>query len=139
MKIINTFKPLILIMFLIASASAAMPRSAQKEKVRAIIGEVESLSRKYANLDEFGRNTVLQSQEVLAIGPSAVYTLSSCLNSHDWKVRFWIADMLGYMDNEDDKRPLLRLINNTNEDMRVRNQAAKSLKRFEIPMERNIQ
>jgi HEAT repeat protein len=139
MKIVDSFKPVILILLLISSAGAVMPRGAEKEKVRSVIREVESLSVKYKTLDEFGRNTMLQGKELLAIGPSAVYTLSNCLNSPDWRVRFWIADILGYLDNEDAKRPLLRLINDSNEDMRVRNKAVESLKRLETPIERNIQ
>jgi|GEM_PF-5323190 len=139
MNIKNYFIPVMLLLSFLSVASARLPGSAEKEKVRSVIREVESISGKYDSLDEFGRNTVSQGKEVLGIGPSAVYTLSNCLNSPDWKVRFWIADMLGYLDNEDAKRPLLRLVNDKNENIQVRNQAEKSLKRLGTPIERNIQ
>jgi hypothetical protein len=136
----NGFMPVLLLFsFLSALAGAQMPDSAEKAKVRSVISEVENISRECDTLDEFGRKTIAQGNEMLAIGSSAVYTLSSCLNNTDWKVRFWIADMLGYLDNKDAKRPLSRLINDKKENVKVRNQAENSLKRLETPIERNIE
>ena len=120
--------------------SALQSDAAQKAEVRAIVNEVQSISKRCRTLDEFGRKTIEQGKKVLSIGECAVYPLSTCLDDNtDWKVRFWIIDMLGYLENPDARRPLLRTINNAAEKEIVKQQAEKSLKRLSVPVEHNIQ
>lgn len=70
-----------------------------------------------------------QSAEMLNIGPCAVYELSCLLDHPDWKVRFWIVDMLGYLENPDGVRPLQRVIGDERELDIIRERARLSLRR----------
>lgn len=109
------------------------PRECKKE-VRRVIRQVTAISRHCRSIDELGRNTLKQSTELLNIGGPAVYALSPCLATEDWKVRFWIADILGYLNNQDARRPLLRLLSNRDEPLRVRRQAYRSLRKLNVPI-----
>ena len=122
-----------------ALSSERFADAAQKARVRSIIKQVEDISKRCKTLDEFGRETVAQGKDMLSVGPCAVYALSNCLGDPDWKVRFWIADMLGYLENPDARRPLLRVIKDESENSEVRRQAEKSLKRLNIPIEHGIE
>jgi hypothetical protein len=104
------------------------PTVKEKIEVRLIVRELERISKDSVTLDEFGQRTLKQSQEVLQIGAPAVYSLSLCLNNKDWRVRFWIADILGYLNNPDARRPLLRLLDNNTERQAVRKRAIVSIK-----------
>lgn len=66
--------------------------------------------------------------EIMRIGETAVYALSLYTTHPDWKVRFWIVDMLGYLNNPDAKRPLIRILRNEHEKDIVYERAWKSLK-----------
>jgi HEAT repeat protein len=105
---------------------------AGKVQVRNIVARVGAVSRRVRTLDELGRQTLGQSRQILDKGASAVYALSPCLDTPDWKVRFWIADILGYLDNPDAQRPLFRLLGNPQENRKVRRQAYRSLRRLKI-------
>ncbi len=119
--------------------AAPQPDAAQKAKVRSIIKEVRAISIQCDELEDFGRKTIEQGKQMLSVGPFAVYALSNCLDDPDWKVRFWITDMLGYLENPDARRPLMRVINNVSEEEQVRRQAESSLKKLDVPLERNIE
>lgn len=108
------------------------------EQVRSIILEVETASRQFAALDEFGKKTVDQGKAILSIGPAAVYELSARLDNPDWKVRFWIIDILGYLENNDAKNILIKVSVDRKEYGRIREQARRSLKLIDSPLERNI-
>jgi len=114
------------------------PDAEQKAKIGLIISQLEKISKKCGTLEEFGRQTVTLGMNILSIGPSAVYVLSPRINNQDWKVRFWIVDILGYLGNPDAERPLTRVINNETEQEEVREQAAKSLKRLKETPPENI-
>jgi len=121
-------------------AAARPPDAALKARVRSIVKAVENISKRSGTLDEFGQRTVGQGKAVLSIGPGAVYALSNCLSAEtDWKVRFWIADMMGYLENPDAVRPLTRLRDDSSQDKRVRKQAEESIKRLKSPIERDVQ
>ena len=111
----------------------------EKARVRSIINEVSAISKDCVTLEEFGKRTISQGKDILLAGSAAVYPLSGCLAGSDWKVRFWIVDMMGYLENNDAKRPLMRIIRNKNENPKVRAQAEKSLKRLDLPLEKGIQ
>jgi hypothetical protein len=116
--------------YILNAYSYDKPALSDKIDISIIIGEVKSLSRKCRDLDTFGRSTMVQSRKVLDMGPCAVYTLSWYLDNPDWKVRFWIADIMGYLDNKDAQAPLLRLIENENEQECVKERALMSLNRL---------
>jgi len=134
----------LLIVFLLLQAGqtkaycALYPSGAQKARVRAIIAQVGKISSGSASLEDFGRATMGQSKAILAMGPPAVYALSNCLGDPDWKVRFWITDMLGYLDNPDAKRPLKRVLDSSSEKVEVKRRAGESLKRLDTPIEHGI-
>jgi HEAT repeat protein len=102
------------------------PTWEQKTEVRSVVRQVVLISRASTSLDEVGKRSLKQSTVILKIGAPAVYALSLYLSDSDWKVRYWIADMLGYLENPDARRPLLRLINNDQNET-VRQRAQRSL------------
>lgn len=108
------------------------PSASDKAQVRRIVGQVARISTGCSTLDELGRSTLAQSAALLDMGPDAVYCLSLCLDSSDWRVRFWVVDILGYLDNPDAQRPLMRILADNDEDVRVRRQACRSLQRLKI-------
>jgi hypothetical protein len=109
-----------------------LPSSSDGAQARRIVHQVELISRRCGGLDDLGRNTLKQSTVLMKMGPSAVYVLSNSLTTPDWKVRFWIADLMGYLGNADAQRPLFRLLQNQNENIRVRRQAYRSLRKLKI-------
>jgi hypothetical protein len=113
-----------------AAAAASYPSLEEKIRVRSAVQEVAAISRRSGTLDELGRQSMRQSAAVLKEGPGAVYTLSGCLVSSDWKVRYWIVDIMGYLDNANAERPLLRVLNDTHENESVRQCARRSLMRI---------
>ncbi|MBN1822931.1 MAG: HEAT repeat domain-containing protein [Endomicrobiales bacterium] len=106
------------------------PSVQEKQRVGRIISAVSEISRGCPDIEELGKQTLAHAQEILDMGPSAVYALSLHMGEPDWKVRFWIIDIMGYLENYDAKRPLLRAINNRHEKKAVKEQAIKSLKRL---------
>lgn len=104
------------------------PDASEKSKIYKIIRSIEKLSQKSKNLNEFGSKTLKQSKDILDIGHSSVYVLSTLLDNPDWKVRFWIVDIMGYLNNIDAERPLIKILNNKNERKIIRKRALKSLR-----------
>jgi len=107
------------------------PTSVQKNRITLIIKGLAKKSEKANTLDEFGRMSMKESKEVLDMGPGAVYVLSLYWCYPDWKVRYWIADILGYLENPDAERPLQRMLQNPHERDKVKLRVQKSLKRLE--------
>jgi HEAT repeat protein len=128
----------IFIVFLLCAPCFAGSTATDKARVRAVVTEVAAVSRRVQTLDELGRRTLEQSRRIIDIGGPAVYALSPQLDTPDWKVRFWIADILGYLDNPDAQRPLLRLLTDPGENRKVRRQAYRSLRRLKVAVPADI-
>jgi hypothetical protein len=120
-----------LLLFSTASHSQAAPDTT-KARVASIITELNIISANSVTLEEFGKNTIRQGAEVLSLGGDSVYLLSPYLRSRDWKVRYWIADILGYTKNKDAKKPLLKVYRDVFERKEIRKCALASLYRLGI-------
>ena len=130
MKPISSF--ITILFFAALSFAGQYPTTEEKIQARLVIKEVENISKVSESLDAFGRGTLEQGKKILGLGAASVYTLASFSEHPDWKVRFWIADILGYLNNPDAARPLERMIENRQERKEVRLRAAKSLKRLNM-------
>lgn len=113
-------------------AAEQEPTIYDKINISIIMHEVENISRSTDNLDEFGKRTLKQGKEILDIGAKCIYVLSWYLDNPDWKVRFWIVDIMGYLKNMEAERPLSRVIDNPDEEKTVKDRALKSLKKLGI-------
>ncbi len=99
-----------------------------------VVRALETKSRAAGSLDAFGRATMSEGKVILDLGEGAVYAVALHCGHRDWKVRYWIADMLGYLDNSDAGRPLLRMLEKEGEHPLVKQQALRSMKRLRLPL-----
>jgi len=103
-----------------------------KEEIDSVMSALRRIERRSTSLDQFGRSTMAQAARILAIGPPAIPFLSRNLSdsSTRWRLRYWIADMLGYLQHPDAVRVLTRLRKNKAEHAKVREKARKSLEQL---------
>lgn len=98
------------------------------QKIKSILEGVEDIARQH-DLDYFGRSTLKESVEIMELGAKASPVLVERLKmSKNWKFRFWIVDMLGYIPHRDNIVPLIEVIEDCTEEEIVRLRACESLK-----------
>ena len=97
--------------------------------VRSVLSEVEQISKKSGTLESLGKKTLGQSATLLDLGEESCPVLLKALKDpgEDWKVRYWIADLLGYVGNAKALPALLAVVKNPKENRRVRLRACDSL------------
>ncbi len=90
----------------------------------AIIGKVESILKRVRikadesqDLDSLGIATMEEAIEMMKVGSGAVKILTEELEGEkdDWRIRFWLIDMLGYLNHEYAVRMLASIMLNSNE------------------------
>lgn len=137
----NIFPVMLSLVFFISTIAfaAAMATSEEKKRVAAIMAEVSKISKSTEDLNEFGKMSMQQASALFAVGSNSIYVLSLYTGSEDWKIRFWIADILGFMDNPDAQRPLLKMYRNPFEKDIIRKRALSSLYRLGVfPVDKKL-
>jgi HEAT repeat protein len=98
------------------------------QKVESILKRVENIAEK-RNLDELGRSTMSESVELMDIGAKVTPVLIDKLKiSENWKLRYWIVDLLGYIPNRQNVIPLVEVVEDNTENQITRIRACDSLK-----------
>ncbi len=107
------------------------------QKAESVLEKVEEIAKEY-DLGYLGRNTMNESVEMMDIGTAVSPVLVEKLKvSQNWKFRFWIVDILGFIANKDNIIPLIEVIENNTEKEIVRLRACESLK--ELKYSRTIE
>ena len=116
-------------------ARALLQWAGEKEKAiaRSALREVEAIARREKNLDKFGKSTLSQAAVILDFGVQAQPVLLMNLKDKrkDWKVRFWVADILGYVGDEGSAGALWNMEKNLRERKEVRQRARLALRAIE--------
>ncbi len=132
---------IIILLFLFGCSTLPVEHSKQKviseeirldddiiQKIEKILVRVERIAEKN-NLDYLGRSTMMESVEILDMGKIVSSTLIEKLKiSSNWKFRFWIVDIMGFISSKDNIIPLIEVLENNNEKDIVRMRACESLK-----------
>lgn len=103
-----------------------------KRHVAGVIRTLGIIAGRTKSLDSFGRSTMAQASEILDAGTPCVEFLSGNLSRRDldWRVRYWIADILGYLKSEASARVLKKMMFDKNERKEVRKRAVQSLEQI---------
>ena len=102
------------------------------QKVEHILNRVKNISERTL-LDDLGRSTMGESVSLMDIGePSALIIAMKLKEPGNWKYRFWMVDMLGYVGGEMNITPLIEIIEDSSEDIRVRLRACESIKEMKL-------
>ena len=100
----------------------------RKQKAEYILKKVENIAR-YHNLDYLGRSTMSEAVEIMDIGAGAIPVLVRKLkDSANWKLRYWIVDIMGYIQSRSNIVPLIEVVEDNMEKEIIRIRACESLK-----------
>jgi hypothetical protein len=102
-----------------------------RETRQKIEKTLKTVSSKAANrsLNQLGRSTMKEAVDIMDMGPQvAVLLVEKLKKSGNWKMKYWIVDMLGYIDNSNSIFPLLEIIEDPSEKQQVRLRACETLK-----------
>ncbi|MFH1416549.1 MAG: HEAT repeat domain-containing protein [Elusimicrobiota bacterium] len=98
------------------------------QKVRKTLEKVRKMASQ-SSLDYLGRNTMNESVMLMDLGPAVSSILVEELRTtSDWKYRFWLVDMLGFLPTPDNIIPLIEVLEDYTENVSVRLRACESLK-----------
>ena len=144
-KTLMSFKGYLLITALLLTASGCALRTRRlpvsedtadieaMQNLRRVLHNIEKMAYRKKNLDYLGTNTMNEAVMVMDMGEEAVPMLSAALKgSKNWIFRYWIADIMGYMESRDCIIPLIELIEDNTEKKAVRIRACESLKELKF-------
>jgi len=98
------------------------------QKVEHILNKVYKIAQKN-ELDYLGRSTMSESVELMDMGAKVIPVLVEKLKVTDnWKLRFWIVDIMGYIPSKDNILPLIEVIEDNTEREEVRLRSCESLR-----------
>jgi len=97
------------------------------QKVEKILNRVENIA-KNRELEFLGRSTMSESVELMDMGVKVCPILVSKLKvSRNWKLRFWLVDLLGYIPSRENIISLVEVIEDSTEKEATRLRACESL------------
>jgi hypothetical protein len=115
---------------LAGGAGAAAPETQPDlQLARSSLAQVESLAKTSRSLDQLGKDTLTQAATFLDLGKTGLPVLTPAVNDRrkDWRVRFWAADLLGYVGVEASVPYLMKAAANEKERKEVRLRALDSI------------
>ncbi len=125
---IRIFSALLISNFLMSIAGKVWGGAREDEIAGTALREVRYISGHSRSLDMFGKGTVSQSAVVLDLSTAAQPALFKELRENkDWKVRYWVADILGYVGDAQALDPLFRVARRKGEKTETRLRALDSL------------
>lgn len=118
--------------FLVRPVAAENNLSPATSLIKNALSSVETTARRCKNLKTLGQNTIEETTLLLDIGPSHLSFLSNYLSAHkkDWRVQFWLVDLLGYIGNQATAVELTAVLANPNERTIVKKQALQSIEQI---------
>ena len=101
------------------------------QKINKILDSVRNTAMEHP-LDYLGRNTMAEAVKIMDAGVGASEVLIKRLKTaYDWKFRFWIVDLMGYIPDRDNILPLIEIIEDPLEKDIIRFRACESLKELD--------
>lgn len=102
------------------------------QKIEHILERIYRLSER-TSLENLGRGSMSESVALMDIGEPAARVISMKLKEkNNWRYRFWLVDMLGYVGGEGNITPLIEVVEDSSENIRVRLRAAESLRELRL-------
>ncbi len=119
--------------FFILCGAGAVSSTEDDRITRDTLRRVEAVSKSQPSLERFGKSTLAESAILLDLGAGAAPGLILYLKDRkkDWKMRFWAADMLGYVGDEGAVKPLRKIAESFREKKEVRKRARVAIKEIE--------
>ena len=104
--------------------------TSEDQITQAILKRVEAVAKGQRSLDSVGKSTMEEASIILDLSAGAVPGLLRHLAkpSGDWKARFWVVDMLGYVGGTAAVHDLYKVAVSAGEKRETRKQACKSLR-----------
>ncbi len=104
-----------------------------RQRVEHILGRIRTASRE-KTLENLGRSTMSESVALMDMGDRIAPILIQELKSgSNWKFRFWLVDMLGFVGGYGNILPLVEVIEDNSEREKVRLRACESIKELRLP------
>ncbi len=98
-----------------------------RQQVLRILETVQNLSQQ-GSLNYLGQNTMNEAVMIMDMGKKTSPVLGRELRKNfNWKYRYWLVDILGYIEDRNNIIPLIEIIENENENLKVRLRACESL------------
>lgn len=100
-----------------------------KEKVLQHIKRIRGICQKVEDLEVIGFVTMKDGKAIVDLGNNAIPTLLEILGdrNEDWKVRFFVMELLGNIPDERNKEPLIVMFQDNSERNVLRISAAKNI------------
>ncbi len=103
------------------------------QRVENILERVKNLADS-VSLDRLGSSTMNESVILMDIGEGAVPLLIRDLKTSDnYRYRYWLVDLMGYMNTPHGIIPLVEVIEDEGEEEKVRMRACESIKELRYP------
>ncbi|MFW6134290.1 MAG: HEAT repeat domain-containing protein [Elusimicrobiota bacterium] len=103
------------------------------QKVEHILKRVREIALKH-DLEYLGRNTMNESVELMDIGSVvSPFVVRKLKQARNWRFRYWLVDILGYIVSNDNVIPLIEIIEDDSEKKEVRLRACESIKELRYP------
>lgn len=106
--------------------SSAVDNETQ-QKIESILDKIDRIAKR-STLEYLGKSTMKESVDIMDSGPMISYILIEYLKtSENWKFRYWLVDMLGYLRTRHNIIPLIEVIEDATENVSVRIKACESV------------
>lgn len=105
----------------------------EEQLASSVLSQVRFIASKTKTLEELGKQTLSQAAIFLDMKESALPILHRALKpaEKNWKVRYWVCDLLGYIGNAETSQKLLQIVGDENEVNLTRRRALDSILEIE--------
>ena len=104
-----------------------------RQRVEHILRRVKRASES-RSLENLGRTTMNEAVVLMDLGNDISSIIIKALKQNgNWKYRFWLVDILGFVGGTGNIIPLVEVIEDTSEHLEVRLRACESLKELRLP------
>jgi len=100
-----------------------------EKRVREYLSEVERICQNGSDIESIEELTMSQSARLIDLGKAVSPILVGVVQdkTKNWKLRYWACDLLGYIDDENDILPLVAIVEDSEEEEKVRFCALRAL------------
>lgn len=105
----------------------------EEQLATSVLSEVRQIASKTKNLEELGKQSLSQATVLLDLKEPVLPVLEQILlaREENWKVRYWVTDLVGYIGNVKTSEKLLKIVTNNKELSLIRRRALDSILEIE--------
>lgn len=124
---------LLFICFILSPRYSPLFASQEEKLIQNTLEQVEKICKRTKNIESLGKETLSQSAVLLDLSESSLPALIKIVRNRnkDWRMRYWAADMIGYVGNPKTVAVLLKLAQNKKEKKLIRLRALDSIAEIE--------